>query len=802
MNISGLFLLPEDVEFVGVKTLPEEQRRLIEASDGDYAVTRLRGRSRSKVIDAEMADLLGEFKGGRTIVDAVLAFCQGSGHEPEATLEAAYPVLEELIHDSFLVLKGSAEAVPVGPGLKQGEIWAGMEVVRAVQVFEDSEIYQAKTSAAELCALKIARSGLAVAQLVRMISREARILEHLSGDCSPRVVAHGEYDGRPYLASQWCDGVDGARAAARLRSLYGKEGRRRLLDLCVAIAEAYARLHEQNVIHGDAHPRNLIISENNKVTIIDFGYARLTGHPDGDLSRAPRGSFGFFFEPEFAAASLGHGTRSVPTSLLGEQHIVAHMIYQLLTGHGYAEFSVERERSLRQLADSKPEPFARWGLDPWPDVEEILLRALARNPQDRYGSMEDFTQALRSATVPEPVPRELPSPPSVVSPLSDRLLSDYLRRFDPSGPLFASGLPDPPYASINFGSGGVAYFLYRMACIRNDAGLLSWAKLWIERAVNDAATKGELAFTNQGEITREIIGPIALYHTATGLHAVKALVGHARGDMRSEFEGLTDFAREAQGPCENIDLTLGSSGVLLGCALLDEAMPAQQIIRSLGDALLKEIWGRIESMPAIVEEKQFRFTGIAHGWAGVLYAVLAWCRATESKPPQSLADRLEQLADLAEPAEAGVHWESKVRPGRHRDLSDFFPSWCNGTGGMIHLWTLAHQMFGSDRYLELAEGSAWNVIEADGDIDQICCGRPGQAYGVLNLFKHTGESRWLGHAKVMAEESLRLTIPPHGSQVPSFYYGLYKGPLGSALLSADMETPAEACMPMFESEGW
>jgi serine/threonine-protein kinase len=121
---------------------------------------------------------------------------------------------------------------------------------------------------------------------------------------------------------------------------------------------------------------------------------------------------------------------------------------------------------------------------------------------------------------------------------------------------------------------------------------------------------------------------------------------------------------------------------------------------------------------------------------------------------------------------------------------------------MIHLWTLAHALTGNGRYLELAQDCARNVLEGTDRIDQICCGRPGQTYAMLNLFKHTGEERWLAYARQMTEESLRLTSPPTGQDVPPFYYCLYKGPMGSALLSADIQTPEQACMPLFELEGW
>src|SRR5271169_1081780 len=275
MSITSVFLLPRDVELIEVGKLSDEKRRLLDADDADFAVTRLRSRSQSKVIDASTARLLQCFKEGKTIVNAVIEFCKDSGHEPEPTLEAAYPVLKELIKANFLAPEGSEEAAPVEAGLKEGDEWAGLKVIRAIQVLEDSEIYQASVSDGELVALKLARSGTTAKSLERMVSREAKILKHLDGSFSPTLVKHGEHEGRPYLAAQWREGVHGARAAARLRSMRGKEGRRKLLDLCCAIVDAYSRLHEQNVIHGDVHPGNLIIGDDGKITIVDFGYARL-----------------------------------------------------------------------------------------------------------------------------------------------------------------------------------------------------------------------------------------------------------------------------------------------------------------------------------------------------------------------------------------------------------------------------------------------------------------------------------------------------------------------------------------------
>jgi serine/threonine-protein kinase len=385
----------------------------------------------------------------------------------------------------------------------------------------------------------------------------------------------------------------------------------------------------------------------------------------------------------------------------------------------------------------------------------------------------------------------------------ERLLADYARRLNPDGEVFEGGLPEPPHTSINYGSGGIAYFFYRLACIREDAQFLSWAKLWIEKAIQEVEDKGESAFFDvEGELPPEIIGRVALYHSPTGLHAVKALIGHAANDYASQADGVAGFVKAAQTPCDNIDVTLGTAGLLLGAALLDEAMPGQPEVRSLGTQLLAGIWGQLDAMPHLAEERRFRSTGIAHGWAGVLYAVLSWCRITGTQLPATMPERLYQLADVAEPLGDGTRWGQEIRSASGRTPPDFSASWCNGTAGMIHLWTRAHETFQDTRFLKLAEGAARNVAATPEPVAQLCCGRPGQAYALLNLYKHTGERRWLDDAHKFAEQSCRLSPVPADTEAPPLHYALYKGPLGTALLSADLDEPSEACMPMFESESW
>jgi len=804
IDITGVFILPKDVVLVKVASLPLNDRHRLEADEGDFVITRIHGRTASKVVDAAVANLLERLREGNTIVDAVLAFASENKIDPEEAMDGAYPIISRLIQDKFLVNKKSADAVSFSPSQHAGDECDGLIVVEVVQALEDSELYRACTANGEDVALKITRSE-AGGQLSGAMYREAGILKHLNGGIAPRLVKAGIWEERPYVATSWCKGLRADQASARLRSLAGPSRRQRLLDLCCCIVDAYATLHQRGVIHGDVHPGNLIVEDDQSVKIIDFGYSRLTTSDDERLARARRVGVGYFFEPEYARARAGGQEEPPPTSFLGEQHIVAHLLYWLVTGHSIAKFSADHKIGMAQLVDGVPWPFALWAIEPWPDLEQVLARALSIDAQQRFDSVADFAVALKAVKVAEPVASDYPPRETVALTQSLALLDDYLRRFDPAGILFESTFPESPRCSMYFGGGGIAYFLYRLGCIREDARLLTWAKLWIEKAVADVGPAGGYAFhIPEGTISYDVLGPISPYHTMSGLRAIQTLIAKAQGDITTQVEGVTAFIEAVEAPWENIDLTLGRSGVLLGCSLLSEALPFEQRLRSIGDATLAGIWAIIETKPDIAQDLSIGFTGIAHGWAGILYSVMSWCRATNHPLPESLAARLNQLADLAEEHGRAVRWRRIVKEKDHKAQGDYWPSWCNGTSGMIFLWTLAHEMCGEPRYLDLAKRAAMHALDQPETVDQICCGRPGQAFGVLNLYKHTGESSWLEFAKELVEQSLART-PPLGpaEPLPSFYYSLFKGPMGLALLSADIRAdPLRTAMPFFESEGW
>ena len=147
---------------------------------------------------------------------------------------------------------------------------------------------------------------------------------------------------------EWCNGSDAATATAQRR-----HDRSALLKIACGVADAYAALHEHGVIHGDVHPRNVIVGYDGQTRLIDFGLAAIADQ----RPRVGRGGMYYFFEPEYLAAR-GHDGAA---TLAGEQYSIAALLYLLITNEHYLDFRLERDEMVRQVETEPPLPFAKRG---------------------------------------------------------------------------------------------------------------------------------------------------------------------------------------------------------------------------------------------------------------------------------------------------------------------------------------------------------------------------------------------------------------------------------------------------------
>jgi serine/threonine-protein kinase len=320
----------------------------------------------------------------------------------------------------------------------------------------------------------------------------------------------------------------------------------------------------------------------------------------------------------------------------------------------------------------------------------------------------------------------------------------------------------------------------------------------LTRAALEIST--DAAFWNaERGIVPEVIGQSSLFHHACGVHCVQALVAHARGDDLAQRHAIAAYAAASE-RCDQLDVAFGRSGLLIGCAmLLDTARPylESEPLLALGQRLLERIWSRLDEQPPLMNSVSMTTLGAAHGWSGYLFATMRWCEASGTPVPSGLIERLQQLAELGQPAGRSMSWPRKVPDVASNPILS--ASWCNGAAGYVHLWTMAYRMFGPDaRFERLARRAAWHAYEASPDAPgDLCCGLAGRAYALLSLYRFTGELAWLERAQLLSTRA----AGSHGIP-PNRLNSLFHGDIGIAMLAADLASPEFACMPFLEDEHW
>lgn len=791
-RLSGMLALNDDVIITPVSELSEEVRAQAECTADDFAITRTRERTGSSIVDADSVRLLHRFREPRTIVDAVILYSREKSLDANAVLDSAYPFLKSMLQRRVLVPADSEaqrhESAPAE--WSAGTRLAIGEILRGLQRLDDGDVYLLARPDGEHAIVKIDRTpGTDVAGGDGARTRhEARVLAFLDGRIGPRLLGEGELAGRRYVMLEFIPGVDADSAAQEHRQSPPASRRRFALEMARAVCAAYAELHAIGVLHGDVHPRNVLVLRDGRVKLIDFGYAAALD----DALRLPgnheRAGVPFFFEPEFARAALANEP-APPPSAAGEQFAVGALVFFLVTGEHWQRFHLGRHDLLLDIAEGVPRSFADCGVEPWPEFERILARALSREPTDRWASMAELAAQFNALTMPD----------ETRAPVSPRDRDRFERVFDQlrlDAPLFSEQLPAPG-VSINYGSAGIALGALHASQRRADPGLLAAADGWIRRSARDIGDAR--GFHNEEiEITPETVGEASPYHSASGVHGVDALIARAAGNVVRQSNAVRRFLDCASRRAAGLDLTLGRASTLLGASILLDALPATETavegeLRAFGDRAMREIWSQLAGAER-VGKGDIEYLGIAHGWAGLLYATLTWCAVAHAAAPNDAERRLDELAMMALPSGRGLEWPWILgQPGDPPTMS----GWCNGSCGYVFLWTLAHRVLRNPRYLDLAVGAAWNSWESRDSASTLCCGLAGRGYALLNLYRATGERVWVDRAR-------RLCARASGDSVEyrDYHHSLYKGELGVAVLAADITDPDWARMPFFEPAGY
>lgn len=210
--------------------------------------------------------------------------------------------------------------------------------------------------------------------------REAGIGERLSHPGVMRVFG-GEKRSRIYMVMEWCEG--------RLLRQILDEGRipqDRAIRIAIGVLEALEYIHENGVVHRDLKPENIMVEANDSIKLIDFGIA-------GD-SAARRLTYANF------TATLGTADYISPEQVKGKRgdgrtdvYSMGIILYEMLTGKqpftGTSPMEVMNDRLLNY-----PTPPTLLEPSISPQLQEVLYRALERDPKNRYARARDFAHDL------------------------------------------------------------------------------------------------------------------------------------------------------------------------------------------------------------------------------------------------------------------------------------------------------------------------------------------------------------------------------------------------------------------------
>jgi serine/threonine-protein kinase len=285
---------------------------------------------------------------------------------------------------------------PLGEG-GMGQVWLALRA---------DGLYQRRV------ALKLLRPGLGDAGLRTRFTRERQILARLGHAHIARLLDAGvSSDGQPYLALDYIQGEPITQYAQQL-ALPLRERLELFLQVCAAVSHAHANL----VVHRDLKPSNILVTAAGEVCLLDFGIAKLldesdSGHADitGTGTRA--------FTLHYAAPEqLRNGVITTMTDV----YSLGVVLYELLTGRkpydparpsdaAWEEAILTGDPVRPSLAAHKRARDAglpqarRLGAELAGDLDNILLKALAKAPENRYVSVEALGQDLRRHLDGEPV---------------------------------------------------------------------------------------------------------------------------------------------------------------------------------------------------------------------------------------------------------------------------------------------------------------------------------------------------------------------------------------------------------------
>ncbi|HET6565271.1 MAG TPA: serine/threonine-protein kinase [Xanthomonadales bacterium] len=294
-------------------------------------------------------------------------------------------------HELFEALEGGAEDLSgsrIGPWRLQQPIARGGLATVYLARREDGQFTQK-------VAFKVLRRGLDTDDVVTRFRAERQILATMKHPAIARILDGGALpDGRPYLVLEFVEGE--AITLYCRRHEVDIEGR---VQMLVRVLEALQHAHQYLVVHRDIKPNNVLVSDGGRVSLLDFGIAKLL-NPTLVASDAPHTRAGLsLLTPAYASPEQFDQS---PITTASDIYQVGALLFELLGGQPPPRAS-ERDVHEPALLPSRYVPERSLARKVRGDLDAIVARAMNLNPALRYASADQMAADLRAWLAGRPV---------------------------------------------------------------------------------------------------------------------------------------------------------------------------------------------------------------------------------------------------------------------------------------------------------------------------------------------------------------------------------------------------------------
>jgi serine/threonine protein kinase/outer membrane protein assembly factor BamB len=318
------------------------------------------------------------------VLDEYLAALQAGKAPAREELLARYPELSAQL-ESLLAGIDFIHGVEKRPD--DGRRIGDFRIVREVGRGGMGAVYEAEQlSLRRRVALKVLRfGGVSDREAIERFRREAETVAKLHHTNIVPIFAVGSEQGVNYYAMQF---IEGRSLADVIAQHSGQLSPHQVAEWGLQAADALAHAHQRGVVHRDVKPSNLLLDEEGRLWLTDFGLAcrqdDITLSLTGALLGTPR-----YMSPEQASATTKRVDQRSDLFSLGAT------LYELITSRPAFTGNTPHD-VIQQILSSEPTPIRQFQRSCPRDLETIIMKCLAKAPAERYASAADLAADLRA----------------------------------------------------------------------------------------------------------------------------------------------------------------------------------------------------------------------------------------------------------------------------------------------------------------------------------------------------------------------------------------------------------------------